>query len=84
MDNNMAEKNITPKEEPAANVSELLAEIQALKDRDVETQKTLAMLREVADKGRVFNYEANRAEKKPFRVQLSIWRDGVIVGWRTV
>lgn len=49
-----------------------------------DIQNKLKMLYEVADKGRVFNYENSTKEKKPFRVKLSKFADGIIVGWRTV
>lgn len=50
-----------------------------------KVQEQLKMLYEVADKSRVFNYEAQKAgQKKPLRVKLSLYRGNVIVGWRTV
>ena len=46
----------------------------------------LKMLEEVADKGRVMNYETKNAAqgKKPMRAQLSVFGDGILVGWRTM
>lgn len=46
----------------------------------------LKMLTEVADKGRVLNYEtANAAKgKKIMKAQLSIIGEGYLVGWRTM
>lgn len=50
-----------------------------------KVQEQLKMLYEVADKSRVFSYEAQKAgQKKPLRVKLSLYRESVIVGWRTV
>jgi hypothetical protein len=49
-----------------------------------EIEAKLKMLYDVADKGRVYNYENQRAEKKPFKVKLSKFADGIIVGWRTI
>ena len=62
-----------PKEE-TVNISK-----QAWED----VQKQLKMLYEVADKGRVMNYESNRIEKKPFKVQLSVYNGGIITAWQT-
>lgn len=53
------------------------------KDWD-DVQKQLKMLYDVADKGRLFNYESRTAEKKPIRVKLSIHNGKIIVGWRTM
>lgn|SRR3990167_1142204 len=49
-----------------------------------QVQERLKMLYEVADKGRVANYENQRQGKKPFKVHLSKYLGGVIVGWRTI
>lgn len=48
-----------------------------------DVQKQLKMLYEVADKNRVQNYESQRAEKKPFKVKLSVFDGKIIVGWQT-
>lgn len=48
-----------------------------------EQAKTIKMLLEVADKGRVMNYENQRTTKKPMEVKLSLYGGGIIVGWRT-
>src|SRR3990167_5120136 len=50
------------------------------------TQKQIKMLLEVADKGRVFNYENQQAgkEKKVQKVKLSLFAGGIITGWRTI
>ena len=68
----------------AETVNKLLAEVDELKKRDEENQAKLKMLYEVADKGRIFNYENKTTEKKPLKVKLSFFQDGIIVGWRTV
>ena len=47
-------------------------------------QEQIKMLVEVADKGRVLNYESQKGGKKPMEVQLSRYMDGYIIGWRTV
>lgn len=65
-------------------MEKLLAKVEALEAKDIDNQKQLKMLYEVADKGRVVNYESKNAEKKPFKVKLSVFRDGIIVGWRVV
>ena len=65
-------------------VSKLLAKVESLESKDAENQKQLKMLYEVADKGRIYNYENQRADKKPFKIHLSVLNGSVIVGWRTV
>lgn len=64
--------------------SALLERLAELERRDEENQKKLKMLYEVADKGRVNNYENSQPSKKPLQIKLSRYADGVIVGWRTV
>jgi hypothetical protein len=49
-----------------------------------EVNARLKLLYEVADKGRVFNYENQKAEKKPIKVKLSIYNNKIIIGWRTL
>jgi hypothetical protein len=75
-----------PKEEkaPSPDISALQEEIEILKKRDAENQEKLKMLYEVADKGRVFNYESRRAEKKPLKVKLSVYKGKTIIGWQTL
>ena len=65
-------------------MTKLLAEVEELKRKDEENQKKLKMLYEVADKGRVFNYENSNAEKKPMKVKLSEYGGGLIIGWKTL
>lgn len=50
---------------------------------DAITEK-LKMLEAVADKGRVFNYENANTTKKPFKIKLSAYQGGLIIGWRTI
>jgi hypothetical protein len=48
-------------------------------------QNQLKMLYDVADKGRVFNYESQQQkDKKPVKVKLSILNGLIITGWRTL
>lgn len=75
---------VNPPPEQQTAMEKLLAKIEALEAKDQENQKQLKMLTEVADKGRVMNYESKTAEKKPFKVKLSVYKDGIIVGWRVV
>lgn len=49
-----------------------------------DVQARLRMLYDVADKGRILNYESRTAEKKPLNIKLSRYKGGVIVGWRTI
>lgn len=63
---------------------QLLAKIEALEARDAENQEKLRMLYEVADKGRVFNYESGRTKKQPAKVKLSVHGGGIVTAWQTV
>lgn len=67
-----------------AHNEDLIKRIAELEKRDAENQAKLKMLYEVADKGRVFNYESSRAEKKPLRVKLSVYNGNIVIGWRTI
>ena len=58
--------------------------VQISKEEWDKVQAQLKMLYEVADKGRVYNYESSKAEKKPLKVKLSKYKGGIIVGWRTL
>lgn len=58
--------------------------VQISEDAWNQVQEKLKMLTEVADKGRVFNYENTQPQKKAMKVKLSIFNGGVIVGWRTL
>lgn len=49
-----------------------------------QVQATLKMLKDVADKGRVYNYEsAQKSDKKAKRVKLSKYDGGLIIAWET-
>lgn len=48
-----------------------------------KVQKQLKMLYEVADKGRVANYESKTVAKKLMKVKLSVHDGGLIIGWQT-
>lgn len=69
---------------PSPDIPALMAKIEALEKRDAENQEKMKMLYEVADKGRVFTYESQRAEKKPIRIKLSVYNGKIIIGWRTL
>ena len=69
---------------PQVDVAALIEKVDALVKKDEATQKELGMLRAVADKGRVFNYENKGAAKKQMFVNLSVYDGKVIVGWRTL
>lgn len=78
-------ENIIQRETGEETVEQkLLRKVGELERRDAENQKKLKMLYDVADKGRVFNYENQNAEKKASRVKLSRYKNKFIVGWRTV
>lgn len=72
------------KVETEIDVATLISKVEALEKRDAENQEKLKMLYDVADKGRVLNYEGQRVGKKPMRVKLSVFQEGIITGWRTV
>lgn len=72
----------TSKSEEVINI--LQNKIEELEKKDIENQKKLKMLYDVADKGRVFNYENTNVEKKPFKVKLSMFQGGIIIGWKTL
>lgn len=74
----MENKNTKKEEEVKAELPE---NVTISKNEWDAVQTRLKMLYDVADKGRVFNYEANRAEKRPMKVKLSVHNDGIIVGW---
>jgi len=77
----------TPKGEspvPTATKSKSVEIIEINKAEWDKTQEMLKMLYATADKGRIFNYESGKAQKKPLRIKLSEYNGGIIVGWRTV
>lgn len=47
-------------------------------------QEQIKMLTEVADKGRMFNYESQKAKSTSLKVQISIFDGKYIIGWRTL
>lgn len=49
-----------------------------------DVQQKLKMLYEVADKGRIFNYENQKQESQNLKVQLSVYNNNIVIGWRTV
>jgi len=62
----------------------LMAKVAALEEQSKKDAEKMKMLYEVADKGRVFNYESKRTEKQPSRVKLSVYNGKLVVGWRMV
>ena len=62
----------------------LRAELEELKKKDAQKDEQLKLLYDVADRGRVLNYESQRTVKKPFKVKVSMFQEKIIVGWRTV
>lgn len=71
---------------PKTTVGEAPEMVQISKEQLSDILNKLKMLEEVADKGRVLNYETKNASagKKPMRAQLSLIGDGILVGWRTM
>ena len=85
VDEKKAQESVkTPPPNVPTAMEKLLAKVEELERKDAENEKKLKMLYDVADKGRVFNYENSSVEKKPFKVKLSEFRNGIIVGWRTI
>ena len=77
-------KEIIKEEKPVIDVSALAAKVEVLEKKGIEDQKELEMLRSVADKGRVMNYESKTIGKKSIFVKLSKHDGKIIVGWRTL
>ncbi len=48
-----------------------------------DVQETLKMLKEVADKGRVYNYESSQPGEKSMQVNVSVYDDKYVIGWET-
>ena len=74
----------TPK--PVKAKAEAVSEetVQISKTEWENVQKTLEMLRGVADKGRVYSYESQqKTDKKIKRVKLSKHDGGLIIAWET-
>ena len=71
-------------EENKEQLETISARLKALEEKSVKDDATIKMLEEVADKGRVFNYQSQRAEKKPIKVKLSVYDEKIITGWRTI
>lgn len=70
------------KEEVKEKPSQKMVQISEAEWNKVQDQ--LKMLYETADKGRIFNYENQRAQKKALQVKLSIYNGMPIVGWATL
>jgi hypothetical protein len=68
----------------ASNAKKEPEMVQISKEQWDQTQKMLEMLYETADKGRIFQYESQRASKKPIRVKLSVYQGKIITGWATI
>ena len=68
------------------DVASLAAKVEALEKKDGENQKELEMLRAVADKGRLYNYENKIVGegKKSIFVSLSVHDEKIVIGWRTL
>lgn len=65
-------------------VKKMMQDIEDLKAANTSKDKTIEMLKEVADKGRMFNYENSHTGKnKSMKVKLSVFRGQIIVGWKT-
>ena len=76
-DNPESEIPVSIEPNPHPSVAELFKKVEQL-------EKDNAMLKAVADKGRVFNYENKTTGKKAMLVSLSVYDGKIIVGWRTL
>ncbi len=77
----------TPVDEPVIEPKSAVEErLETLEEDNKKKDEQIEKLLAVANKGRLFNYESKQGEpgKKPFKVFLSGYEDGVIIGWRTV
>src|SRR5882724_4590766 len=77
-------QRMSPLEEKKAVETPQVKMVQISQDAWNQVQEKLKMLTEVADKGRVFNYENAQPQKKAMMVKLSLFNGGLIVGWRTL
>jgi len=73
----MEEKQVD-KEKPASEM------VQISKKEWQKVQDQLAMLYNVADKGRIQSYEKQHQGKQLLKVKLSVYDGKYIVGWRVV
>ena len=87
----MTEKqNIKPvevKKDPASDGCAVVDDtIKISRDEWNKVQEQLVMLQDVADKGRVFNYESRKAAtgKKAKRIKLSVLDGKYVIGWATL
>ena len=60
--------------------------IKISRDEWNKVQEQLVMLRDVADKGRVFSYESQKAAtgKKAKKIKLSVFDGKFVIGWATL
>lgn len=70
------EEKVIPTQEQQAKT-----EVEILREQIKSLEK---LVYATADKGRVFNYENSQQTKNPIRIKLSLFRNGIIVGWRTL
>lgn len=76
-------KDIETKEQD--DVKKLLEKVEALEEKETKNQETIKMLTEVADRGRMLNYQSKKdPTKKPMKVSLSVHEDKIVIGWRTI
>ncbi len=69
----------------AADMKALRDKVESLEQSEVKNQETIKMLTEVADRGRMLNYQSKKdPTKKPMKVNLSVYDDRILVGWRTL
>lgn len=79
---------------PATTATEIIQEetpepeptdVQKLLETVEKQAEQIKMLTEVADRGRMLNYQAKKdPTKKPMKVSLSIHEDKIVIGWRTI
>ena len=77
-------KNVDIEIKEAVTNTDLLQKIEQLEQQNVDNQAKLQMLEQVADKGRVLNYENQQGIKKSLQVKLSVFGGGIIIGWQTI
>jgi len=85
-ENSPEEEIKTTEEKTTVEIKEEEEKTIQIKESDWQrVQDQLKMLYDVADKGRVFNYENRKTQdKKALKVKLSVYNGGVIIGWRTL
>lgn len=81
----MAQEINNPEDEKTEGEEQVIPQADSqVQELQAKVKQLEELIRSTADAGRLMNYDSSKGEKKPFRVKLSVWNGGLIVGWRTV